>query len=199
MNEIKALLINLENIILEIDYANSGINTILKEDKKRFDLGMIVLTNSLLNYKEAIRNIIDFKLPIFKIGTEPLNTAKHIIVVLNDMDSYEQLSPIVFDVSSQLKLKTKIFNMDPLGDNNQDKLVSHFETLSKIFNQDINIISNHNNPITALAKEQNILQILPLKKSMFNRRIIKFFNTDSDLLSFDLTKYNQLLIPIVEN
>jgi len=198
MDEIKALLINLENIILEIDYANSGINTILKEDKKRFDLGMIVLTNSLLNYKEAIRNIIDFKLPIFKIGTEALNTAKNIVVVLNDMDSYEQLSPIVFDVSSQFKLKTKIFNMDPLGDNNQDKLISHFENLSKIFNQGIQIISNSNNPIKELKKEQNILQILPLKDAMFEKRRFDFFSTNSDLLSFDFSLHNQILIPIIK-
>ena len=71
--------------------------------------------------------------------------------------------------------------------------------MSKIFNQDIQIISNNNNPIIQLQKEQNILQILPLKEAMFDRRRIKFFNTNSDLLAFDLIKYNQLLIPIVED
>lgn len=198
MEQIKALLSNIENIILEIDYANSGINTILKEDKKRFDIGLIILTTSLLNYKEAIRNIIEFKIPILKTGTEQLSSIKHTIMLLNDVNYYEQLSPIVFDISGQLKLKIKIFNMDPVGDNNQDTLLGHLENLSKIFNQDIQTISNANNPIKELQKEQNILQILPLREAMFDRRRFNFLNTNSDLLSFDINKYNQILIPIIE-
>jgi len=199
MSEIKKSLHNLENTILEIDYGNSGINTILKEDKKRFDIGLIFLTNSLLSYKEAIRNIIEFKIPIFKIGLEKLNLVKNTVMVLNEMKNYEQLSPIVFDISQQLKLKIKIFDIDPVGEKEQGKLLEHLENLSKIFNQDIKIISNSNNPIKELKKEQNILQILPLKEAMFDRRRINFFNTNSDLLAFDLINYNQLLIPIVED
>lgn len=198
MDKIKALLENEKDIILEIDYGNTGINKILKEDKKRFNIGLIVLTQSLLKYKEAIKNIIEFKIPILKIGYERFASIKNIVIVLNDTIKYEQLSPIVFDISGQLKLKIKVFNLDPVGDKNKDELLSHLENLAKIFNQEINTISNHNNPIRELTKEQKILQILPLKKDMFNRRKINFFTTDSDLLSFDLTKYNQILIPTVE-
>jgi hypothetical protein len=199
VDKIKNLLYNCQNTILEIDYKNSGINAILKEDKKRFDIGLIFLTNSLLNYKEAIRNIIEFKIPIFKIGLESINLIKNTVIVLNEITNYEQLSPIVFDISKQLKLRIKIFDLDPIGNKEQSGLIEHLENLSKIFNQDIQIISNNNNPIIQLQKEQNILQILPLKEAMFDRRRIKFFNTNSDLLAFDLIKYNQLLIPIVED
>ena len=198
MNKIKTSISDIKNIILEIDYANSGINNILKEDKKRFDIGLLVLTNSLLNYKEAIRNIIESKIPIFKTGFEQLLSTKYTIMVLNDIHSYEQLSPVLFDISGQLKFKIKIFNMDPVGDNNRDDLLGHLENLSKIFNQDIHTISNNNNPIKELKKEQNILQILPLKEAMFDKRKFNFLNTNSDLLSFDINKYNQILIPIVE-
>jgi len=198
MNKIKELADNVENIVLEIDYANSGINAILKEDQKRFDIGFIVLTISLLNHKEAIRNICNLKIPIFKIGREKLISIKHTVVVLNGHTNYEQLSPIVFDISGQLRLKIKIFNMDPVGDQNQDKLLSHLENLSKIFNQEIQIVENGNNPIKALKKEQNIIQILPLKEAMFDKRRFDFFTTDSDLLSFDINRFDQILIPIVE-
>jgi hypothetical protein len=120
MNKIKLLINNLENIILEIDYANSGIKNILTADARRFDIGLIVLTHSLLSYKEAIRNIIEFRIPVFKVGREKLNTIKNSVILLNDKNSYEQLSPVVFDISGQLKLKIKVFNIDPLGDNSQD-------------------------------------------------------------------------------
>ncbi len=198
MNKIKALVENIDNIILEIDYANSGINTILKEDKKRFDIGLLVLTNSLLNYKEAIRNIIEFKIPIYKTGLEKFSSVKHTAVILNDVKNYEQLSPLVFDISGQLKLKIKIFNMDPVGDKDKDELIEHLENLSKIFNQEIHTITNSLNPIKEIKKEQNILQILPLREAMFDKRRFSFLSTDSDLLSFDMNKYNQILIPIVE-
>ena len=198
IEEIKSLLLDIEDIILEIDYANSGIKTILKDDKKRLDIGLLVLSQSLLEYKEAIRNIIGLKIPVFKIGFEKLSAVKNTVVVLNDMESYEQISPTVFDISGQLKIKIKVFNMDPVGDTNKNELVPHLENLSKIFNQEIVVVSNSSNPIKELRKEQNILQILPLKEAMFDKRIFNFFSTNSDLLSFDINKYNQILIPVVE-
>ncbi len=198
MEKIKDLIKDIKDVVLEIDYANTGINTILKEDKKRFDIGILVLTQSLLEHKEAIKNIIEYKIPIFKVGIEKLIAIKHNIFLLNEEHNYEQLSPILFDIAGQLKLKIKIFNMDPVGDSNRDKLISHLENLSKIFNQDIVTLSNGNNPMNELKKEQNILQILPLKEAMFDRRIFDFLSTNSDLLSFDLSQYNQILIPIIE-
>jgi hypothetical protein len=198
LNEIKKLVNNNENIILEIDYANSSIHSILKEDIKRFDIGLLSLGLSLLNYKEAIKEICNFKLPILKIGLEQLSSVKSTVIILNDFSSYEQISPLVFDISEQLKLKIKIFDMDPVGDVNRSEILGYFKNLSKIFNQDIHIISNDKNPIKELRKEQNILQILPLKEEMFKVRKFDFFNTNSDLLAFDMNRYNQILIPIIQ-
>ena len=198
MDSIKAIVKDIENITLEIDYENSGIQKILKKDIKRFDIGLLVLSKSLLKYKEAIRNIYNLKIPIFKTGTEKLSAIKNTVIILNDSNSYEQLSPLVFDISGQLKLKIKVFNMDPVGDRDNDELLEHLENLSKIFNQEIYAISNDKNPLKEIKKEQNILQILPLKEAMFDNRRVGFFSTDSDLLSFDIDKYNQILIPVVE-
>ncbi len=60
---------------------------------------------------------------------------------------------MVFDVAGQLKTKTKIFEMDPIGEH-EDKtnLLDHFENLAKIFNEKIEIISNDKNPIRELKK-----------------------------------------------
>jgi hypothetical protein len=198
MDDIKLLLNGIDNIILEIDYSNSGITAILNEDIKRFDIGLLVLTHSLLRYKKAISNIVALKIPIFKVGSESFSSIKHSVLVLNDIPNYEQLSPIVFDISGQLRVKIKVFNMDPIGDKNQEPLLEHLENLSKIFNMDIQTISGSNNPIKELKKEQNILQILPLRETMFKKRVFNFFSIDSDLLSFDIAKYNQILIPIIE-
>ncbi|MEA3512896.1 MAG: potassium transporter TrkA [Campylobacterota bacterium] len=199
LNKIKFITNKLPNLVIDMDYHNIGIHNILKEDKIKFDIGMIVLTKSIFKYKEAIKNIISLKLPIFKVGDENISSLKSLGVLLNNNKLYEQISPILFDISLQLKITLKVLNIDPMGDNKRVDLISHLNNLSKIFGQNIVIIDEDSNPIKRLEKEHNLLQILPLKEKMFEKRSIKFLSTDSDLLSFDLNKFNQILIPVIDD
>ena len=157
-----------------------------------------MLTLSMFKDRYQLLNLLELKIPIFKFGKESLRAVKNVGVLLNESGSYEQISPIVFDVASQLKLKTKIFDFDPIGEkDNQIRLLDHFESLAKIFNEKLEIIQGSENPIREFKKEKDILQILPLKTKMFRKRsFIKFFYTNSDLVSFDMNKFNQILIPV---
>ena len=188
----------IEDVEIEIDYHNLGFSNILQEDIKRFDAGAIILANTLLQFKEAVTKLLDLKIPIFKLGRESLAKISKTIVLLNDTHSYEQISPVIFDVSGQLKTKIKLFSLNPLDDSDKDEILEHFENLSKIFSRTLEIVKDDKNPIRELKKQKNSLQILPLKKDMFNNRLIDFFTTDSDMLSFDMNHLNQLLIPVVE-
>ena len=41
-----------------------------------------------------------------------------------------------FDISGQLKIKTKIFDLDPIGEKDgKSSLIDHFENLAKNFNE----------------------------------------------------------------
>ena len=188
------------SVILRIDYSSKGFSKLIKEDSRKFDIGMIMLTQVMFNYKENIKPVLDLKIPILKFGSENLKSVKSSVIVLNDTKSYEQISPIVFDVASQLKTRTRIFDLDPIGEEeDKSNLLNHFENLSKIFNERIEIISSSENPIREIKKQKDMLQILPLKEGMFKKRFsVKFLYTNSDFISFDMNKYNQLLIPIVE-
>lgn len=200
MQFIKYELDGIENLVLEIDYKDIGFRKILQQDAKRFDIGMIILSYELLAFEDAMQELLDLKIPIFKLGYKSVSEVKETFVLLNDVKSYEQISPIIFDISIQLKTRTKIFNMDPFGDDDKSDILDHFENLAKIFNQKLRIVSNEKNPIKNLKKQENILQIMPLKKEMFDKRyFFEFFYTNSDLLSFDINTFNQLLIPIVED
>ncbi|MEA2019480.1 MAG: TrkA C-terminal domain-containing protein [Campylobacterota bacterium] len=198
LNKIKFELQNIESIKIEIDYHNQGIHHILKDDKVKFDIGLIVLTHSFLDYKEAIKDIISLKIPIFKIGKENISSLKNSLILLNDNKLYEQIAPIFFDISIQLKITPKVLDIDPLGDKKRDSLVSHLNNLSKIFSQNIVVVKEKLNPIKRLNQEHNILQILPLKDEMFKKRKFNFFSTDSDILSFDNNIFNQILIPVID-
>ena len=199
MEYIKNELKDVNNLQLEIDYKDLGFKNILKNDAKRHDIGVIVLSYELLKFTDAMKELLDLKIPIFKIGHNSVSETKQTCVLLNDTRSYEQISPIIFDVSSQLNTKTKIFNMDPIGDEKRTSILDHFENLAKIFNQRLEVESKEKNPIRKLKQQENLLQILPLKKAMFEKRyFFNFFYTNSDLLAFDMNSFNQLLIPIVE-
>ena len=71
--------------------------------------------------------------------------------------------------------------------------------MAKIFNEKIEVVTSSQNPIRELKKEKDMLQLLPLKQKMFKKKFLfKFLYTNSDFIAFHSSKYNQLLIPIVE-
>lgn len=199
LNLVKESCADDDTIELKMDYHHLGMEKLLKNDIRSFDVGMLILTNEMFNDRKKVKHILDLRIPIFKLGVDLKASVKRTVVLVNDVNSYEQISPVIFDVASQLKTKTKIFDMDPIGEH-EDKthLLDHFENLSKIFNEKIEIISNDKNPIRELKKFDNILQILPLKEDMLKTRFSwRFLYTNPDLISFDMKKFNQLLVPVV--
>lgn len=199
IDKIQAMVKEVKNIIIDMDYHNIGITKLLKLDKIKYHIGMLVLTKSFFQYTEAIKNIVSLKIPVFKLGVENISSLKSSLILLNENKIYEQISPVLFDISNQLKIKPKIFNIDPIGDKNRENLLSHLHNLSKIFNQNITVVDEKANPVKRLNKERNILQILPLEVEMFKKRRWKFLTTNSDHLSFDISKFNQLLIPVIDD
>ena len=200
MDIIKNELKHFSTIMLFIDYSNKGFSKLIKEDARKHNIGMIMLTQEMFKNKNDIKSVLELKIPVFKFGKENLKSIKRTVIILNDTNSYEQISPIVFDISSQLKVRTKVFDLDPIGEKEgKSDLLNHFENLAKIFNEKLEVVTSGENPIRELKKQRNMLQILPLKEDMFNKRIsFKFLYTNSDFIAFDMNKYNQLLIPIVE-
>lgn len=201
MNMIKDKFRNVENADIEIDYHNRGFKNILNLDIRKLHIGMIILPHKFFKQEEAMSKLLELRVPVYKLGVNPLGKTKETFVLLNDIKSYEQISPTIFDISTQMKTKTKVYDMDPIGeDEKKSDILEHFENLAKIYTQKIEIISDNKNPIRELKKQKNILQIMPLKNQMFKKRsMLKFLYTDSDLISFDMPDFNQLLIPIIED
>ncbi len=201
LNFIKESFSQNDSVEIKMDYHDLGMAKLLKNDTRSFDIGMVILTHEMFQDKKDSKTVLDLKLPIFKLGENLDASIKRTVVLINDINSYEQISPVVFDIASQLKTKTRIFDMDPIGElEDKTNLLDHFENLSKIFNEKIEIIKDDKNPIRELKQQTtSTLQILPLKEGMFNQRLSwKFLYTNPDFIAFDMKKFNQLLIPIIE-
>lgn len=199
INKIKEQFDDSNNFDIEIDYYKKPISTLITSDKNKYEIGLLVFGNSLLKYQAITMPLLSLKLPIFKSGYEDIKNIKETLIILNNSKSYEQISPIIFDISTQLKTKIKIYDMNPLGDDHDKDLIEYFESLGDVFNKEININQAQRNPIRELKQEENILQILPIKKTMFEHQFFRFASLDTDILSFDIELHNQILIPIIEN
>lgn len=197
VNKIKEIIEEYNKVDLQIDYNESSFKSLLAEDLPKNDIGMMIISHQIFRYKEAIQNILQIKIPIFKLGKENVKDIKQTVLLLNEQKDYEQLSPVAFDISSQMGNKIKLLNMTP-NNENRTHLIEHFENLSKIFSQNIEISSGQKNPIKEIKKEKNLLQILPFKSKMLEHRFLSFFHANSDVLSFDINDFNQLVIPVIE-
>jgi len=199
IDKIKEKITSIENCILEFDYSVDISNNSLSLDKKKFDIGLIVLTRKQLQHEYIEKQVIDLKIAVFKAGSDSIDKSTDSKVILNNTKEYEQISPIIFDITSQLKHDIYLLNSDPIGNNDRTKLVEHFNNLCTIFNQKIELVQNKKNPIRQLKKFRNTLQIMPLRNNMFKKRYFDFLNTDSDLIAYDFKYINQILIPIIED
>jgi len=198
INKIKEKIKDIKTAQIEFDFSVQEQDNVLKIDKKRFDIGIVVLSHKLLENKNIINQAQDIKVAIFKATSSSISKIQQTSVLLNNNKEYEQISPIIFDITSQLKHSLYLINSDPIGDQNRDVLIEHFKNLSDIYNQNIKLNENNKNPISQIKSNKNTLQILPLKNEMFSKRYFDFFSTNSDLISYDFKNINQILIPIIE-
>ena len=73
MDFIKKELKYFNTITLLIDYSNKGLSKIIKEDSRKHNIGMIMLTQEMFKNKNEVKSVLELKIPIFKFGKEKLN------------------------------------------------------------------------------------------------------------------------------
>lgn len=189
LNKIKQILKEVNELKIEIFYDLGLDFNLIKEDVKRFEVGMIVIDKTYLKNKKLKKLLFSLNLPLFKSNSLlPFLHYKEISVVLNDIIAYEQISPIIFDIAMQLKFEINVIDSDPVGDKNRAVLIEYIKNLNQIFNIKTNISSNHNNPIKELFKFNNTIQILPIIKEIKQNSIFNLFSTNSDIISFKKNK-----------
>ena len=101
MDIIKSELKYFPTVILQIDYANKGFSKIIKDDYRKYNIGMIMLTQEIFKNKEETKLVLELKIPILT-WKENLKSVKEQLI-FEKISEDEQISPIVFDISSQLK------------------------------------------------------------------------------------------------
>ncbi|OPX26448.1 MAG: hypothetical protein DRG11_06900 [Epsilonproteobacteria bacterium] len=183
---------------MDISYkSNNGIQTI-QTDIENLEVGLFVATKEFYQNGQHLNMILSKNIPIFISSNQKLNDISHCVVIPNGEKTYEQIASMIFDISSQFKKMLNIYDMSPVGDSKDKKLLDYLRELSITYNQDIKILTNEENPIRYLQNEKNVLQIMPMRTDVFRKRLLNMFSMDTDVLSFNLDKHSKILLPIIE-
>ncbi len=185
---------NNKHISIEIDYYNRDVNSVMKEDLEEKDIGLIVVSNRF--FIENIPLLYKSKLPVFKIGAWGFSSLSEGIVLSSNSEDIEKESAVIFDISAQLDLEIKLYNFNPDNSTEKNSLAEHFDNLSKLFNQNVEIVHTKKNPLIKLRNRDDILQFVPFNSKIVDSNLFSLFSTDMERLYFKLSDSYQLFIPM---
>ena len=182
------------NISINIDYYEYSFHRTLQQDVKNLDIGLVVVRHDF--FVKYIRELFELRKPIFKIGFWGFSELKEAVILSNNSEDIEKESSAIFDFSSQLNLKIKLYIFKPENSLEDDELSENFNNLSKIFNKEIEIIDSQKNPLLVLKNRSDIVQFIPFSKKIANSNIFSIFSTDMENLYFKLASNYQVFIPV---
>ena len=144
---------NNKHINVELNYYENKAEVVMNEDIEANDVGLIVVTNSY--FINNVGNLYKTKLPVFKIGSWGFSNLTEGIILSSNSEDIEKESSVIFDISSQLDLGIRLYNFNPDKTDEKNEIVEHFESLSKLFGKDVEIITE-----TPYAELVHIFQII---------------------------------------
>jgi hypothetical protein len=184
------------NITIEIDYDSNDFSQIFHDDINAYHVGLVIVSKEMFADYKIRQNLYESQVPIFKLSNKELSSLKDTKLILSENRDLEKISSTIFDISEQMNLNIEMHNYMKEHQKDKTQVIEHFTNLSNIFSKSIKIIEDNDNPILALQKRDNFLQILPFTNKQTNRKIFSLFSTDSEKLYYKLDDYHQIFIPV---
>ncbi|WP_456323093.1 COG3400 family protein [Hydrogenimonas sp.] len=186
-----------ENIECVVDFRYTDFETLVKNDIRQYNIGLILCGNDIFVDKK-IRNIL-YKLrkPVLQLSEIALMDLKKVVVILSEEKRMEVVSSTVFDVASQLGLDVELLDYEPDGDfEKKSTIIGHYENLATIFSKKMRLRQERGNPVRQLSKESDFLQVIPFGRNILANRFLAYLSTDVEKLYFKLSKNPQLFVPV---
>jgi hypothetical protein len=194
IEEIKAL--ESEHVSLSICYDDNDIKTLIEYDIHQYDIGLVL--NSIKTFEaDDLKEILyDLRKLVYLFGDNLLYNIKECVILMSENEKMESISTTAFDISESLSLKLTLGDFDPEGDFESKKMIiEHYETLTHIFNMEINIEQKVANPIREIANMKDILQIAPFEKRLNTDNFMKLISTKVQDFLLTTKRHPKLLVP----
>lgn len=178
-----------------VDYRRDNVEEIMLDDFLKFRIGMFVIDNKF--YYKNIDFLLRIKKPFLKIGDESLKVCKETGVILRDDEVLTEISPVVFDISSQLEYPIKFFEMDPDNVKKEKKeIVKYYENLAKMYYyKNIEFIVNDKNPYFEIKNMENICFFIPFNNTIPRNKLLSIIFPNVNRIQILMDKFNQFMIP----
>jgi len=184
------------NVTVIICYDNDNVNTLVEFDIQEHDIGLVLSSIPSFESENLKLTLFDLKKVVYLFGDEPLYNIKKCIILMGEDEKMESISSTAFDISESLSLSMTLADFNPEGDFESNKIiVEHYETLSHIFNMEVNIEQKIVNPIREILVMEEILQIAPFEKILNSDHIFNFISTKVQNFLLTTKKHPKLLVP----
>ncbi len=185
-----------ENITIDIDYEQSDIDKLLKSDKRKYSIGLVITSKKLFSYTKVRSALFNLHLPLLKIADAKLRSVKKAVVILSETEDIEKITTTVFDISSQLGWRVELLEYRQQHNQYRQQIEQYYNNIAPIFSQSVNIIDTDENPLRELQKQDDFIHCLPFTESVIKRSTLSYLYTDSQKLFFHLDDSHQLFIPV---
>lgn len=189
-----------DKVIISIYYDDKDIKGLIEYDIYQHDIGLILNSIATFEADELSETLYNLKKLVYLFGDKLLYNIKECVVLMSEQDKMESISSAAFDISESLDLKLTLGDFDPEGDFESKKIIiEHYETLTNIFNKEINVEQKVSNPIRELANKKEILQIAPFEKHFSTGGIRKLISTKVQDFLLTTHRHPKLLVPFALN
>ncbi len=175
------------------DFLDNEIKDVVLQDIDQFYIGLFI-TNATF-FKEYKKFLYRLHLPVLKTGKSGFFNIKYSVLLSYDSEKVEQLSSVIFDLSSQLEIDISLFDFQSDKSEEGEKIIEHFESLSKLFEKKVNIIATDKNPIRELLPKDDFLQFVIFDKNILTSPLLAFFSTNVQKHYFRFMDKYQLFLP----
>jgi len=194
IDEIKAF--ESEHITLSICYDDHDIKTLIEYDIHQHDIGLVLNSIKTFESEGLKETLYDLKKLVYLFCDNLLYNIKECVILMSENEKMESISSTAFEISESLDLKLTLGDFDPEGDFESKKMIiEHYETLTQIFNLEINIEQKVANPIREIYKMEDILQIAPFEKKLNTDNFINLISTKIQDFLLTTERHPKLLVP----
>lgn len=187
-----------QTIIISTSYEEVDSTQQIINDVEQHDIGMIFNSIKTFNADKLKDTLYDMKKIVYLFGDNPLSTIKHTIVLISDNKRMESISSTAFDISESLGLNLELCDFDPEGDFESKKMIiEHYQTLTHIFNMQIETKNKIANPIRELSKMNHILQIAPFEIDLNTMSFRKYISMRIQDFLLTTHRHPKLLVPFI--
>ena len=185
-----------DNITISASFQNEGIDALIEYDIHEYNIGLVMTSIPAFEADKRQNTLYNLKKLVYVFGNRPLIEAENTVVLMQRHEKMESISSTAFDISETLGLPLNLCDFDPEGDfESRQMIIEHYETLTHIFNMEIEVEQKVSNPIRELGKMSNILQIAPFEADLNTINYKKLISSKIQDFLLTTEKHPKLLVP----